>query len=434
MTDNARRSLFLDRDFSLVWWAGLASWTGNLAMFVVLPVLVYERTDSPLATALTVLGGALPPVVIGQLAGVIVDRADRRLVLILTNLAMAALTTTYLALADAPWLTLALTNLVISSVGQLLGPAEHALLPELVARDRLGEGASLNALNNTIGRLLGPAAGGLLYAQLGFAATVILNAGTYLVAATLMTAVSSRRPHTPAREINRPGLRAQWVEGAVMVWGHPRLRLLIALLGIVMFGEGFVSTLLAPLVSDLIGGGAQTLGWILSAQAVGGIAGAWWASRIADRHDPLALLGVGAVASGLLLTAIFNYAFIYPQIWPAIALTAVAGIPFAIFASAQTLALQVYSPAAMRGRVFALAWGAMSLLKLCGIGIAGLAGERWGSTVINVDAVTYTIAGLIALALTRTRTPSRLRRGRGALIRSRRVPPDAVVGNETQAG
>lgn len=161
-------------------------------MFVALPVTVYERTNSPLATALTVLGGAVPPVVVGQWAGVVVDRMDRRRVLLVTNLAMAALTTAYLGLAGTPWWTLALTNLVISSVGQLLGPAEHALLPELVPPDRLGEGAGLNALNNSIARLLGPASGGLLYAQFGFAATVTLDSLTYLIAAALMAGVSSR--------------------------------------------------------------------------------------------------------------------------------------------------------------------------------------------------------------------------------------------------
>lgn len=401
MTANPHRSLLRDRDFALIWWAGLASWTGNLAMFVALPVTVYERTDSPLATALTVLGGAVPPVVVGQWAGVVVDRMDRRRVLLVTNLAMATLTTAYLGLADTPWWTFALTNLVLSSVGQLLGPAEHALLPELVPPDRLGEGAGLNALNNSLARLLGPASGGLLYAHFGFTATVTLDALTYLIAAALTAGVSSQRPFTPSRRTERTSLGAEWVQGAVTVWRHSRLRSVVALLALVMFGEGFISALLAPLASDLIGGGAQTLGWILSAQAVGGITGAWWASRIADRHDPLVLLGAGAVASGVLLTLIFNYAYLYPQVWPAIVLTGVAGIPFAVFASAQGLALQVYSPAALRGRVFSLAYGVMSLLQLCGILTAGLAGDRWGPSVINVDAATYLIAGLTALHLHR---------------------------------
>src|SRR5690606_31839357 len=65
--------------------------------------------------------------------------------------------------------------------------------------------------------------------------------------------------------------------------------------------EGFVATLLAPLSQDVIGGDAQTLGLTLSAQAVGGIAGSWWAARVADRYDPFSFLGRGAVACGLLL-------------------------------------------------------------------------------------------------------------------------------------
>lgn len=395
------RSLLWHRDVALVWWAGLISWVGNYAMFVALPVMVYQRTSSPLATALVVLGNAVPPVVVGQLAGVLVDRLDRREVLIWTNLAMAGLTTGYALLEHAPWWSFALAGLLISSVGQLLGPAEHALLPEVVPRDRLGETASLNGLNNNLARLIGPAAGGVLLGQTSFTTVAILDAATYLVAALLLAGVAAHRPFTPDREPAGRSLVAQWRAGAAVVLAHPRLRALVLLLALVMFGEGFISALLAPFIRDIVGGGASTIGWILSAQAVGGVVGAWWASRIADRVDPLTLLGAAALAAGGLLLLIFNYPYLYPQVWPSIALTALAGIPFALFGTAQMQALQLWSPAQSRGRVFALAFGAMSLLQLAGIGTAGLLAERLGPAVINVDAATYLVAGLAARWLAR---------------------------------
>ena len=394
-------SLLRRRDVSILWTAGLVSWVGIYAMFVALPVMVYDRTSSPLATAVTVLGGALPSVLAGQVAGVIADRVDRRRLMIGALLAMAGLTLVYLPLADGPWWHLAVVNLINSSVGQLIGPAEHALLPELVEHERLGEAAALNALNNNLARLVGPALGGVLFTQAGWSASVVLNATTYLTAATLVALVSARRPHTPARQ-DRHGFGSEWLDGVRQTWGNIRLRILICLLALVAFGEGFVSALLAPLARELIGGGAQTLGWLLSAQAVGGIVGAWWATRAADRHDPLRLLGWAAVSIGLLLAVVFNYALFYPHAWPSVLLTGLAGVPFAVFLSAQLQALQLLAPPAARGRIFSLAWSAMGLAQLVGILLAGLGGEHWGVLVINVDAAAYLLAGVLALLLVGT--------------------------------
>lgn len=391
-------SLLRRRDVSILWTAGLVSWVGIYAMFVALPVMVYDRTNSPLATAVTVLGGALPSVLAGQVAGVVADRVDRRRLMIGALIGMAGLTLVYLLLTDGAWWHLAVVNLINSSVGQLIGPAEHALLPELVENERLGEAAALNALNNNLARLFGPALGGLLYTHAGWSASVLLNATTYLTAAALVALVSTRRPHTPPPE-DRPGLASEWLEGLRQAWGSRPLRALIGILALVAFGEGFVSALLAPLADELIGGGAQTLGWILSAQAVGGIIGAWWATRAADRHDPLRLLGWAAVSVGLLLALVFNYALFFPHAWPAVLLTGLAGIPFAVFVSAQLQALQLLSLPAARGRIFSLAWSAMGLAQLVGILLAGLGGEHWGVLVINMDAVTYLLAGVGTLML-----------------------------------
>ena len=143
---------------------------------------------------------------------------------------------------------------------------------------------------------------------------------------------------------------------------------------------------------------------MLAAQAVGGIAGAWRASQNADRQSPLQLLGGAAVASGLLLIVIFNYALLYPHAWPALVLTGVAGFPFAVFGAAQGYALQVYAPPELRGRVYSLSSGVLNLAQLSGITVAGIAAERWGPLMINIDAAGYLIAGMIALRLTRRRT------------------------------
>jgi predicted MFS family arabinose efflux permease len=395
-------SLLRDRDVALVWAAGLISMAGNLAMFVALPVAVFDSTGSPWATAVTALAGAAPTVLVGQVGGVVADRVDRRWLLATANVVMAVLTCAFLVLPAGVWWPLAVVNLLVTSAAQFAGPAEHALVGELVPPSRLGEGASLNALNNNIARLVGPAVGGLVFAQLGFRATVVLDTVTFLIAAALVAHVSRRPAGNGPRSTTRP-LVADWRLGARQIWSHQQLRALVLLAALVMFGEGAIAALMAPYTREVLGGGAGLLGGMLAAQAIGGIAGAWWASRNADKRSPLQLLGGAALASGLLLVVIFNYALCYPHPWPAVVLTGMAGFPFAVFGAAQGYALQIYAPPELRGRVYSLSFGVLSLAQLSGIAVAGLAAERWGPLMINIDAAGYLVTGAAAVHLARRR-------------------------------
>lgn len=396
-------SLWRDANFARVWWAGLISWIGNGALFIALPVQVYGQTRSTLATALVVIAAALPTVLVGQVAGVLVDRLEYRRVLVLTNLALTPVTLGFLALTRAPWWEFALIAFVQSSVGQFLGPAEHALLPTLVPAARLGEANSLGALNTNLARLLGPALGGLLLSAAGFGGVIVLDALSYLAAALLLLGVRA-----PGRVLGEAapaaGLVREWRAGLSVVRASAPLRLVFLSVALVGFGEGFISALMAPFVRTMLHGGGRELGFLMSVQALGGLVGAWLLTRVADRAAPLRLLGWSALSSGALLVPIFNSALVYPALWPALVLTGVAGLPFAAFGTAQLLSLQLESPPERRGRVFSACFGLFGLAQLLGMGASGVLGDRLGVLVINVDAVMYLLAG--GLVLLATRRPS----------------------------
>lgn len=232
--------------------------------------------------------------------------------------------------------------------------------------------------------------------------TVSFDALTYLVAALLVAGVQA--PTVPRPQASkRVKFVREWREGLAVVTARPSLRLLFVVVATVAFGEGFISTLMAPFVATVLGGDGQTLGLIMSVQAVGGLIGAWVMARVADRHSSLTLLAWGGLGSGALLVVYFNYALVYPAVWPALVLTSIAGIPFAVFGTAQNLGLQRASPANMRGRVFSACFGLMGLTQLAGMGLSGVLGDRLGVLVINVDAVTYVLAGMVALLAARRR-------------------------------
>lgn len=370
---------------------------GSGAMFVALPYYTYVVTGSVVATALVTLAEYAPAVGIAQLVGTVVDRWNARCVLIVTNLALAVCTLAYLG--HQAWWWLAVVAFVRSCVAQFIPPASHTLVPAVAPPGRLPEVNGLNAIGGNIARLAGPALGGVLVGVGGLHAVVIADAATFVIAALLLVVV--RLPDlgglTPT-----DGLMQLWREGWATVRQHPVLRPLVAVMAIIGFGEGFVSALLAPWMTDIAGGGSSELGLMLSLQAVGGIVGGLVVLRWAHRWHSLSLLSAGAIVSGVLLVVIINYPLVAPVgPWPAILLTALAGLPFAVYGTAQSITVQTHSTDGLRGRIASLTFGAQGIAQLAGIGAAGLAASLLGPLVINAEALAYLAAGALALRTTR---------------------------------
>jgi MFS family permease len=174
-------ALLRNRDFGLLWLAGLISITGSLALIVALPLHIYQLTDSTLATAGSFAVSFVPRVLLGSVAGVFVDRWDRRRVMIVADVSRACLLLSILIAPDRiAWL--------------FFSPAESALLPLVVGEDRLIAANALNALNDNIGMLLGPALGSMLYAGPGITGVALVDAATFALSALLVSRVT-----TPAR-------------------------------------------------------------------------------------------------------------------------------------------------------------------------------------------------------------------------------------------
>lgn len=388
-----------DRNVVLVTASNMVSAVGTGAMFVALPFYTYASTGSVLATAGVTLAEYAPSVGVAQVAGVLVDRWDPRRVLVSANLALGLFTLAYLLHQE--WWWLALVALIRSSVAQFAAPAAHMVVPAVAPPGRLAEVNSLNAVGGNVARLSGPALGGVLLGVGGLAAVVVLDAATFAVAAVLVACVHLAALRSPAPAV---GLMQGWKEGWEAVRDHPVLRPLVAVMILVGIGEGFVSALLAPWMTDIVGGSSADLGLMLSLQAVGGILGSLFVFRWAHRWPSLRFLFTGAILSGALLVVIINYPLVAPVgPWPAILLTALAGLPFAVYGTGQSIAVQEHSSNGLRGRVVSLTFGAQGVAQLIGIGVAGPLAALLGPLTINAEAFAYLAAGALALKIARQR-------------------------------
>lgn len=405
-------NLLKQRNFALLWWGGLISFIGDWVLFVALPLYVYNLTGSVLATGMGFLAGRLPSILFGSVAGVYVDRWDRKWTLVASNLLLGPLLLPlfFLQSPEQVWLVYVVVFLT-NMVRQFGNPAEDSLLPQLVGEEHLIEANALNSLNNNLARLIGPAVGGVVFAAYGFSASLLIDLVSFMLAGTLITLINApasvtrvQRKVVDGEEAPRPHVWREWREGLSVVRRNRVVASMFAILGINMFGEGILSVLIVVWIKEFIGGGSQELGWYLTAQAVGGLLGGLFVARVSKRFKPWQLVVTGFIALGVMDFLIFNT----PEVLIGLLLMAAVGIPVVgLQAGAMTL-FQTSVANEYRGRVMGAFNTVSSLLLIVGILLASTAGNA-GNVVLFLSAVGIldAVAGVAAFFLLRDSAPER---------------------------
>ena len=399
-------------NFARLWAGGLISMIGDWILIVGLPFEIYRRTGSTLATGGMVLAFLIPSILLGSIGGVFVDRWDRRRLMVAINLVLAVAVLPLLAI-DAVGLWIAYAVLfTMSCLEQLFGPAETALLPNLLenADDDLVTANALNGMNNHLARLIGPAIGGVIVAVGGLTAVAIIDAVTFLVAAGLIWSISAR--HTRAVRTDSLEHRAatawrrllhEWREGLALVWRQPILRALLAFFVITRIGEGLTATLFVPWATDALNGGSAGYGLLLSTQAIGGLAGAVVIGRMGSRADPLRLVILGALTFGLIDLVLFTYPVLYPFIGPALVMMVIVGVPGAAMMAGIATLEQTLASDSHRGRVIGALGAVGALGSLVGALGAGILGESVPIIpLLIVQGSGYVIGSLVVAWMTAT--------------------------------
>lgn len=338
-------ALLRQRNFGYIWLGGLISLIGDWMLLTALPVYVYQSTGSTLATGAMLAVRVTPRIVLGSVAGVFVDRWDRRRTLIVANLllGLGLLPLLVVTSSERLWLVYVVA-FVQSAMAQVVVPALGALLPNLVEERQLLRANALSALANDVARLVGPALGGVVVASTGLAGVAMLDSASFVVAAVMavLTHVDGR-PRTSAAASTGTlwaTMLRQWLDGLSRV---PRSRVLTVIFGFVAvsaIGEGVMGSLFAPFVTTVLGGDARAYGSIVSSQAIGGILGGLLVSSRGMALSPSRLVGFGALGLCLFDLMTFNYHVVWPGIWPAMVFMAIVGVPIAGLVAGQTTLLQ----------------------------------------------------------------------------------------------
>ncbi len=395
------------RNFALLWWAGLISVAGDWTIIVALPIYVYKLTGSTLLTGAMFVAGFLPNLLIGSVAGVFVDRWERKRIMVIANIAQACGLLPLLVVhsPDRLWVVY-LVFFGEATLAQFFTPAAKATLPLLVDRERLLEANALTALNDNLARLVGPPLGGVVAGLLGLTGVVLVDVGSFAISGVMIAAIvmgtNARRP--AGRASVTPStvewvVWGEWVAGLRLITRTCVVTILVAILVIPQFGEGIFNVLFVVFVARVLHGGVVEIGWLMGAQAVGGLIGSVLTGAIGRRIAPRRLIGWGALGFGFVLFAIFNTPHFASAFAVSVVLFALVAVPGAGYIAGVDTLLQTDVPDQYRARIIGTSSATFGLLRLCGMGCAAALGGILGPVlVLNIDAIAYVTAGIVALA------------------------------------
>ncbi|WP_022917932.1 MFS transporter [Ruania albidiflava] len=336
------------RSFRDLWLGSSASALGGQFVTVAVLYQVWELTGSAFWTGAIGLVRAVPLIVFGLVGGTLADATDRRRIVRWTTAAQLVTASGLAAQALAQVQSLVLLLALVgaqATFGALGVPARRALPPRLLPLAQVPAGIALQHLSFQVSMLVGPALAGIVIAELGLTWAFGVQAVTFVLAWLGVL----RLPHLPPDAgADRPGLAAM-VAGVRLVLRRPVLRGSLA--------TDLFATILAmpislfPLVNEVrFGGSASTLGFFLSAVAVGGIV-AGLLSGTVTRARRAGLVQLAAAGSWGLALAGFGLA---EPLWLALGLLAVAGAADTISVVIRAAMVQLDTPDSHRGRVSAV--------------------------------------------------------------------------------
>jgi predicted MFS family arabinose efflux permease len=372
------------------WLAMTLSLTGVWVRITTMGYLVYEITDDEFKLGLISFAQAAPVLITGPIAGALLDRIDRRLVLLgvqIVNIVAMVVVTWLVWSGNVEYWHLVITSIVVGSASGFDWPARLSIVPSLVSRERLQSAVALNSASFNGSRIIGPTIAGWLIGLFGLAACFGFTAAAFL---PFMVVVAGLGAVTAVKKVqagSRSSGYADLVEGYKYIWRTPRIRGLLSV-DIVPLALGMSYFTMAPAIArDVLGLGSQGLGLLLAANGIGALTGTLSVAMLAQvRHrGRIVIGGVACFAVVLIAFAMSSNASL------SFVLILLLGLCGSTYATFNDTLVQLQVDNEYRGRVmsvYTMLWG---LTPIGGLQVG------WLSQSIGVQAA-LAMNGAIILA------------------------------------
>jgi len=398
MTGSGWRTTFSsleNRTYRLYWMSLLASFSAQQMHLVIRGWLVYELTDSALALGLISAGAGVPILLFSLYGGVIVDRVNKRKLLIVTQSLTAIASLAIAILISLGEITL--WHLIVAAVanGLILSfdlPGRQAIIPQLVEQPQIMNAVALGSGATNLTRVIAPALGGVLVGVMGIDGVYYLIVACYVTSAAFLLIMPAVL--TPVRD-TKTSVRSDLVEGLSYIRRSPVLPALLAM-AIVPIAFGMPYMMLMPVFAvDVFDVGASGLGYLMAATGIGALVGSFLVASLGDFKRKGMLLLAAAFFFGAFLILFANSSYFY------LALFFLLGVGMAnsIYMATNNTLLQINAEDRMRGRVMSIYMMTIGLLPTAVLPASAIAESLGGPVAVGAGGAILLIFTVVMTLL-----------------------------------
>jgi len=374
------------RNFSLMWTGQLVSTMGSALTSLAASILIYRLTGSALSVGLMLMATAAPSLLVGLVAGVFVDRYDRKKIMIAADLIRAVLVFAIPFLVPYSIVWLYVIVMLTSAIGQFFDPAHESVLPEVASEEELAAANSLIAISAFGSTAIGFAASGLLASAADIQWAFYLDAFSFLFSAVCILMIHLK-PLEASEKTSVTMVVRNIKVGVRYLFDTPVLRSMLTVSVPLLIGFGLSNALLLPFALRALKVTEFEYGLQEGLTSLGFIAASLLMAGLFDRLREGAWLAIGYIAM-----AVAGIAYSFSQTFiVAIIIITVSGFFNAPISIGRRLVVQRNTPREVRGRVNSAFSVSRNLLFLIGMAAAGLA------DLIDVRLM-YLISSLMVLS------------------------------------
>ncbi len=376
----------------LVWGGQSISLFGSQLTYIALLWWVLEKTGSATVLATVAIASSLPSVFLGPIAGAVIDRLDRRKLMVAMDLANGLIIGTAATLLFFNYLAvweIYIFSLLSATATLFHRPALQASIPNLVQQEQLIKANSLYQISASGAGIAGPAVGGMLVGLCGSGPAMWIDAITFVLAGMSLFIASFSSPRGEGVSLN--SVLRDTIVGFKFLYTEKALFFVIFLFALVNFFLAPMNVLLPIMAKDILHAGAQGFGLLGTAISTGMLLGGFAASRLKRfKRYGLAIIW-GIVILGALLV-VFGLSRNLPL---SMAALMIVGGAAALANVMSVVVFQTYVPNELQGRVFAADHAISNSLQpisLAAIGV--ILAIISAPTLIIIGGIAVAIAGL----------------------------------------
>jgi len=386
-----------NRDFRALWVGQLLSQIGDNFVIVAILLVISTLTDSSLALGILAVIATLPQIFLGLIGGVFVDRLNRKLVMIVSDIVrgLVVLVLLFIQRVDQLYI-LYLVTFVMVTVGLFFNPARNAVIPNIVNGETLLAANALMQASQVISVILGASIAGLVIGWLGPAFAFAFDSFSFGVsAATIATMAIPPVNSNPGKTRSRV-IWNEMVEGLLFIKRNSRLLHVMITTAVATLGFGAITVLGIIYLDQVLGIGAEGFGFLYAFQGLGAVIGGAIIGRFACNLRINWVAGGCMVMLGLAIIA-FAVAPNYPLVLVAVA---IIGLSIVTARAALATLTQRMVPDEKRGRVDSAVTMVVGASTSASLALSGVFGDLLGVQAVFIAAGLITIIAGVAASYT----------------------------------